>query len=148
MAKTRKVQSPELLLDVQPLIEAVTAVVPLTVSKERAIRSAFERILFAQLLKPATVAARASRGESPSKEAGEDMVLTTQQAADLVGVSRPYLNARIDAGEIPLHQRVGNQRRVLRSELMAWHRQARRQQRKAIGELGLLIAEELKTYDE
>lgn len=147
MTTTRKVQSSDLSLDVQPLIDAVKGQVALTAAKERAIRTAFERILSAQLLKPAA-AGRVKRSKSASKEAGEEMVLTTQQAADLVGVSRPYLNARIDAGEIPLYQRVGNQRRVLKSELMAWHRQARRKQRRAINELGLLIAEELKTYDE
>ena len=147
MTTTRKVQSSELSLDVQPLIDAVKAQVALTVAKERALRSAFERILSAQLLKPAT-ATRAIRGKSPGKEAGEDMVLTTQQAADLVNVSRPYLNARIDAGDIPLHQRVGNQRRVLRSDLLAWQRREQRKLEKARRELFDMISDELKTYDE
>lgn len=88
MTTTRKVQSSDLSLDVQPLINAVKEQVALSAAKERAIRMAFERILSAQLLKPAA-AGRVRRSKSASKEAGEEMVLTTQQAADLVGVSRP-----------------------------------------------------------
>ena len=50
-------------------------------------------------------------------------MLTTQQAADLVGVSRRYIVARIDAGDIPLHLQAGNQRRILQSAVLTWHRQ-------------------------
>jgi excisionase family DNA binding protein len=147
MATTRKVQSSDLSLDVQPLIDAVMGQVALTAAKERAIRTAFERILSAQLLKPAA-AGRVKRSKSASKEAGEEMVLTTQQAAELVNVSRPYLNARIDAGEIRLHQKVGNQRRILRSELMAWQRREQRKLEKARKELWDLISDEIGRYDE
>jgi excisionase family DNA binding protein len=49
-----------------------------------------------------------------------DPVLTTQEAADLAGVSRPYIVARIDAGDVALHQQVSNQRRVLQSAVESW----------------------------
>ena len=62
--------------------------------------------------------------------------ISTQQAADLVGVSRPYLVARIDAGDIPLHQQVGKQRRVLKSAVLAWHRREQTRRRRALGQLG------------
>ena len=68
--------------------------------------------------------------------ARHDPVLTTQEAADLVGVSRPYIVARIEARDIPLHQQVGNQRRVLKSAVEAWHRREQARRRSALGKLG------------
>lgn len=50
--------------------------------------------------------------------------------------------ARIEAGDIPLHQQVGNQRRVSQSTVLAWHKREQARRRKALGQLGLELGAE------
>jgi len=59
----------------------------------------------------------------------EDQQLTTQRAADLLGVSRPYLIKLLDAGKMPFHK-SGSHRRIYFRDL-ADYRRRRNAERKA-----------------
>jgi excisionase family DNA binding protein len=125
-------------IDIDPLVEAVRRHVKLTPQATRLIKAEFVHLFCHPTITGST---RKSTGTKP--EPATDSVLTTQAAADLVGVSRPYIVARIEAGNISLHQQVGNQRRVLKSAVLAWHNQEQTRRRKAVGQLGVDLDREI-----
>lgn len=65
-------------------------------------------------------------------------VVTTQQGAAMLGMSRPSFIKLLDAGEVP-HHRVGNQRRVLLSELLDYLHRHERDRWVARAKLDLLM---------
>ena len=66
--------------------------------------------------------------------------LTTQQAAELLGVSRPHLVKLVDGGEIP-HHKTGSHRRIYFEDLMRYRDVRDAQRTEALRELTRKSAE-------
>lgn len=60
--------------------------------------------------------------------------LTTQQAADFLGVSRPYLVGLVEHGELQ-HHKVGSRRRVYFRDLLDYRKQRMSRSEAALGAL-------------
>lgn len=75
-----------------------------------------------------------------------DQELTTQQAANLLGVSRPYLIRLLENGQIPYHM-VGTHRRIRLRDLLAYKERRDQLRRETLEELRR-VSESLGLYDE
>lgn len=74
-----------------------------------------------------------------------DKELTTQQAADILNVSRPYFIKLLENGEIPF-KKTGTHRKILMQDLMKYREQRVENRRLKIDELSQL-SQELGLYD-
>ena len=75
----------------------------------------------------------------------ESSELTTKQAAEMLGVSRPFLIRVLEAGEIP-YRKVGRHRRVLMKDILAYKQSMQVKRRAALDEL-VTASEEVGGYD-
>lgn len=69
-----------------------------------------------------------------------DQQLTTQQAADMLGVTRPTLTKLVDRGDIPC-QMVGRHRRITLRDLLAYQDHQSSQRRAALQEMADIARE-------
>jgi excisionase family DNA binding protein len=63
-----------------------------------------------------------------------DNYLTTQQAADILNVSRPFLVKLLEAGELH-HHKIGRHRRILANDLFAYRDKRDEDRSKALSDL-------------
>lgn len=60
--------------------------------------------------------------------------LTTQQAAEILGVSRPFVVSQLEAGQLKFHK-VGTHRRIHFLDIMAYKQRMTSERKKALDEL-------------
>ena len=74
-----------------------------------------------------------------------DAEMTTQQAADFLGVSRPYLVRLLETGALPF-RRIGTHRRVRLADVLEYKRKSDEERRQVLDQLAAL-SEEMGLYD-
>lgn len=77
---------------------------------------------------------KAMADRTPMSLIPHDAELTTQQAADYLHVSRPYLIRLLEAGKIN-HRKIGSHRRVRFADLVEYERRNGEEQAQALAEL-------------
>ncbi|WP_053958004.1 excisionase family DNA-binding protein [Sulfobacillus thermosulfidooxidans] len=75
----------------------------------------------------------------------DDEELTTQQAADLLQVSRPFLIKLLEAAHIPYHY-VGSHRRIRMTDLMEYKRHRDRLRKDYVNEM-VRVSENMGLYE-
>ena len=97
------------------------------------------------LLKGWTAVSQAAAQGQKCSLVSERQEMTTQQAADVLDVSRPYLIKLLEEGKIP-HRKVGNHRRVDFKDLKEYEEKMRTLRENKLAEM-VKINQELGLYD-
>ncbi|WP_433516257.1 helix-turn-helix domain-containing protein [Nonomuraea sp. CA-143628] len=77
--------------------------------------------------------------------APQHQTLTTQEAADLLGISRPTVVRLLDRGEIP-YQQPGRHRRILLRDVLAYQERRRHDRRASLDRL-VELSEDADLYE-
>lgn len=77
--------------------------------------------------------------------APQHTVLTTSQAAELLGISRPTLVRLLESGEIPF-EKPGRHRRIRLRDVLAYQERARRARAAGLDEM-VRVSEDAGVYD-
>lgn len=98
-----------------------------------------------ELLEVSVALLRALVSANDAESERAEKHLSTQQVADTLGVSRPFVAKLIDEGTLPAH-RVGTHRRVRADDLQTYQTKRRQQSRAAMDEL-VALTEEMGLYN-
>jgi excisionase family DNA binding protein len=71
---------------------------------------------------------------------GDDAEITTQEAAELLNVSRPYLVGLIEKGELAA-RKIGPRRRLMLADVLTYRAETKAKRREALRELAALDQE-------
>jgi excisionase family DNA binding protein len=133
----------ELSFDITPFVSIVGRHVRLGKKTRDAIARDFAEALSRPNVHLLSAGKTARRQSATLPENDPDPVLTTEEAAQLAGVSRPFMAKLIDAGAVELQQMVGKQRRVRKSAVTRWQQSERARQAQSLKRLTTDLDEEI-----
>jgi len=131
--------------NVQPVLRVSVAAGPLLDIVDRHVKlsTKVRRAIERDLIEAINQSVSTSASVTAERTEPHDEILSTEQAAQLLDVSRPHVVKLLDTGVLPLHQRVGNQRRVLKSAVLSYRTKERSRQSKALKRLGADLDDEI-----